>query len=144
MELRRAQMMVQDLMKFHGLDSWHFEWMRAKSKLGMCNHWRKTIYLSTPITETNPEVNVLNTILHEIAHALVGAMHGHDLTWKMKAIEIGCDGSRTGEIVAKQQISKWKYSAPCGSNFFTNRRLQNLEYRFCKCCHGKLTLSANR
>ncbi len=144
MELRKAETMVKDLMKLHGLETWHFEWMRARATLGRCNHWRKTIYLSTPITATNGEAQVLNTILHEIAHALVGSMHGHDMTWKMKAIEIGCDGNRTSQIEAKQQLAKWKYSAPCGSTFFTNRRLQNLEYRYCKCCHGKLTLSALR
>jgi len=145
MELRRAEMMLNDLMKFHGLSTWHFEWMRAKSTLGKCNHWRRTIYLSGPITAAHTEAQVLNTILHEIAHALVGGIHGHDFVWKMKAIEIGCDGNRTSPVSnVVVQTAKYKYSAPCGSTFFTNRRLQNLEYRFCKCCHGKLTLSVNR
>ena len=37
---------------------------------------------------------VLDTILHEIAHALVGPQHGHDAVWRAKAREIGCTGER--------------------------------------------------
>lgn len=143
MELRKAETMTLDLLKFHGLDDWHFVWMRARGTLGRCNYWRKTIYLSGPVTFTNTEVQVLNTILHEIAHALTGPNHGHDFVWKAKAIEIGCDGQRTGHIES-QQLAKWKYTAPCGNAIYVNRRLKNLEYRFCRCCHGKLTLSLNK
>ena len=35
------------------------------------------------------------SLLHEIAHALVGRKHNHDAEWKAKAREIGCTGERT-------------------------------------------------
>jgi predicted SprT family Zn-dependent metalloprotease len=144
MNIQKAEMIAIDLMEFHGLElqGWHFEWMRAKGKLGMCNHWLKTIYLSTPITSLNDEAQVLNTILHEIAHALVGSTNGHNGVWRRKAVEIGCDGKRTGPI-DYQRLAKWKYTANCGKVFYTNRRLQNLSNRYCRCCHGGLTLSIN-
>ena len=34
--------------------------------------------------------HIRDTILHEIAHALVGPCHGHDAVWRQKAREIGC------------------------------------------------------
>jgi SWI/SNF-related matrix-associated actin-dependent regulator 1 of chromatin subfamily A len=37
-----------------------------------------------------------DTILHEIAHAIVGPHHGHDEVWRGKAVEIGCTGNVTG------------------------------------------------
>jgi predicted SprT family Zn-dependent metalloprotease len=46
------------------------------------------------LVELNTEARIENTILHEIAHALVGCGHGHDLTWKRMALAIGCDGNR--------------------------------------------------
>lgn len=146
MDLQRAESLVWELLGQHNLveHGWRFEWMRAKSKLGMCRYFLKTIYLSKPVTMVNDEAAVRNTILHEIAHALVGPSHGHDYVWKAKAIEIGCNGERTGQITDYQKMAKYKYSAPCGSTFFTNRRLQNLEHRFCRCCHGKITLIETR
>lgn len=35
-----------------------------------------------------------NTILHEIAHAIVGVGHGHRLKWQEKAIELGVTWKR--------------------------------------------------
>jgi hypothetical protein len=33
--------------------------------------------------------DIKNTILHEIAHAIVGENHGHRQVWQEKAIELG-------------------------------------------------------
>jgi predicted SprT family Zn-dependent metalloprotease len=47
------------------------------------------IELSKHYVLRNPEHEVLDTILHEIAHALVGPGHGHDEVWKAKCVEVG-------------------------------------------------------
>lgn len=39
---------------------------------------------------------IRDTILHEIAHALVGPNHCHDLVWKAKCLEIGATPRRCG------------------------------------------------
>lgn len=146
MDLRTAESLAWSLLEEHNLldSGWKFDWMRAKAKLGMCRYFLKTIYLSKPVTMVNGEESVRDTILHEIAHALVGPGHNHNHVWKAKAISIGCNGERTGEIVNYQQAARYQYSAACGSKWFTNRRLQNLGQRFCKCCNGKLTLTLNK
>jgi predicted SprT family Zn-dependent metalloprotease len=46
------------------------------------------------LVELNDEAKVRDTILHEIAHAMVGRLHGHDFKWKHTAQQIGCTGER--------------------------------------------------
>lgn len=96
MLLSEAKTLAIDLMETHGLidKGWYFEFDNAKRRFGCCSYRRKSITLSKALVELNTPSRVKNTILHEIAHALVGGGHGHDYTWKRKALEIGCDGNR--------------------------------------------------
>lgn len=55
--------------------------------------------------------DIKNTILHEIAHALVGHKEGHNKVWKDKAIEIGCTGDRCCQRF--YEISEYKYNLIC-------------------------------
>jgi hypothetical protein len=98
MKLQLAETMAKDLMGFYGLGDWNFTFDNAVRRLGLTRFSTKTISLSAPCTTVavNP-AQVLNTILHEIAHALVGVTHGHDDTWRLQAISIGCDGQRCTE-----------------------------------------------
>ena len=50
----------------------------AKRRAGVCRFATQTLGLSAPLTTLHSEVEVRDTILHEIAHALVGPRHGHD------------------------------------------------------------------
>lgn len=58
--------------------------------LGTCSYYNDLI-ISLQISHVinNDIEEVKNTILHEIAHALVGLGHGHNKIWQQKAIEIG-------------------------------------------------------
>lgn len=96
MDISVAKELAIKLMQKHGLieRGWRFEFNFAKRRLGVCKFMSKEIGLSKPYTELNEEKRIRNTILHEIAHALVGHSHGHDAVWRAKAIEIGCDGER--------------------------------------------------
>lgn len=93
----------------HNLFDWTFEWDNAKTSFGCCNYRKKRITLSKILTPHRTYEQINNTILHEIAHALVGAGHGHDKVWRQKAIEIGCDGKRCGEVIK----IKGKYKLVC-------------------------------
>jgi predicted SprT family Zn-dependent metalloprotease len=99
MDLNKAEKLAEDLMQEHGLYAnpylqWCFEFDNAKRRFGCCQYLRRVISLSKVLTELNSEAEVRDTILHEIAHALVGNSHGHDWVWKQKALEIGCNGNR--------------------------------------------------
>lgn len=53
-----------------------------------------------------------NTILHEVAHIIVGGEHHHDYIWKRKFLELGGDGNRTTNSEA-YKISKKIYLYEC-------------------------------
>jgi len=79
----------------HGLFAvgWKFKWDRATRRFGCCHHQRKIISLSLPLTRLNPETQVRDTLLHEIAHALTPGQ-GHNRHWKKKCVEVGAQPSR--------------------------------------------------
>ena len=114
MKLFEARVLAIQLMDKHGLldTGWHFEFDNAKRRFGVCKYGMKRIGLSKHLTELNDEARVKNTILHEIAHALVGHKNGHNWVWRSKAIEIGCDGERcyNNREVATPEA---KYEAVC-------------------------------
>lgn len=87
---------TQELMAEYGLigNGWNFKWNKRKTSNGVCSYSDKTIYLSSILTPLRDEKEVLNTIIHEIAHALVGYSHGHNAIWKEKFISMGGDGQR--------------------------------------------------
>lgn len=70
MKLIDAEILCKQLMKKHKLGKvWKFDWMNKKRVYGDCCYSLKTIRLSKRFVEINPEKEVKNTILHEIAHA---------------------------------------------------------------------------
>lgn len=81
----------------HGLQDWKFKIDQAKRRLGSCQYHSKTISLSTHLCNL-PEEEMLQTLLHEIAHALVGPRAGHGPRWKKKALAIGCNAERASKL----------------------------------------------
>jgi predicted SprT family Zn-dependent metalloprotease len=131
MNLQRAQVMALDLMRYHRLEGWSFRFDRSLTRLGLCSFSRKTIFLGKYATTVNTEEQVLNTCLHEIAHALVGEMHGHDEVWRAKAIELGHSGQRCGNITVK---APYKYAGICPNCPFTVYRYKSREGSYHKRC----------
>ena len=115
MNLAHAQQLAESLMAQHRLTAkgWSFEFDTAKRRFGCCNFSNKVISLSAPLTNANEEAQVKDTILHEIAHALVGSGHGHDSVWKAKCREIGCKDERCYSDKDTVLIAG-KYRAVCG------------------------------
>ena len=95
MEITAALTLGRRLLREHGLGDWSIRTDRAKTRAGVCRFGTHTISLSAALTHLHDEAEVRDTIMHEIAHALVGPFHGHDDVWRAKAIEIGCTGQRT-------------------------------------------------
>ena len=136
MNLGDASVMARQLMRKHGIGYWEFAWINAKRIGGQCSHHKQEIRLSKPLTTLRTEDNVRNTILHEIAHALVGTRHGHDHVWKTKAIEIGCTGDRC--YSDKVDIdSKYVGKCPTCEYEFKRHRLGNGRTYSCNKCDPK-------
>ena len=96
------------------LRGWSFSLNTNKSRLGVCRFREKSIELSVYHVDSSPDASVANTILHEIAHAMVGPSHGHDWTWKSVARMIGCTGERCGKMEIPDALKrKAKYIGRC-------------------------------
>jgi len=90
----------------------------------------KEIRLSRYLIALNDENEIRDTMLHEIAHFLAGAVHGHNRVWRQKAIEIGCSGSRTAKTAVMPK-GRYKAQCECGKAYYKHR-------------NGKNVLKANR
>lgn len=85
---------ARELMDTHGLQDWVVRYSPAVKQFGACYYRRKCILLSKALVELNDEAEVLDTILHEIAHALAGAKAGHGAEWRAVCRRIGCRPER--------------------------------------------------
>lgn len=109
-----ALRMARTLMAEHGLRGWRVQLDRAKTRAGVCRFRERTIGLSAPMTRLHTEAEVRDTILHEIAHALVGPEHGHDRVWRAQAKAIGCSGARCVPEDAARPEGPWRGVCPAG------------------------------
>jgi len=122
-DLQKAKMMMRDLTDYYLGKNWTIELSnRSQKKHGLCTVWRNgdpgTVTIYKLSTECRTEDEVLNTIVHEIAHGLAPFNSGHNWEWRRIAKSIGCDGQRCsgGEIKLKKG---WKFTCSvCGKNFY--------------------------
>jgi predicted SprT family Zn-dependent metalloprotease len=121
MDLGDARRLAAELMARHGLQDWHFAFDNARARFGVCRPARREIGLSRRLTALSSQDEVANTILHEIAHALVGPEHGHDQVWRATALAIGCDGRRTDDLPEGAE-GPWQGRCPAGHVVHQHRR----------------------
>ena len=122
MDLVKAEAIANQKMTEHGLNDWSFGFDDAIQRRGCCHYSRKEITLSKVLTEIRDEQWVVNTILHEIAHALVGQGMGHGQIWKDKAVEIGCNGERCSSDGVSMP-KPFRCSCPnCGQGWTAHKR----------------------
>ncbi len=60
------------------------------------------------------ESQVRETVLHEIAHARVGAAHGHDSVWRAEARRLGASGERLVSSQMPRVPGRWVGTCPAG------------------------------
>lgn len=154
MNLQKAQDLCLQMMEKHGLTKdkgWSFEWIRSKRTAGRCRYFSKTINyskvytggiisLSNFVTEHHSEAEVLDTILHEIAHGLTPGHH-HDWVWQRKAIEIGSNGKRCYDVSgdleeAHKATAKIIGTCPKCSKVFPKTRMPKNDL-WCKCTNRR-------
>lgn len=142
----KAQRLALQLMAEHHLHDWRFAFNKRKQTMGLCLYGRRTIELSIHFVERNSHGEIRDTILHEVAHALVGAKHGHDRVWKAKCIEIGARPMRCGE--ADMPEGRWQaMCSACGKRYDRHRRPKRQRGWFCRSCgpeRGKLAWREQR
>ena len=95
MNLTEAEQLARTFMDAHGLEDWSFGFDGAKRRLGQTNYTKRAITLSRHFVENGDWELVRTTMLHEIAHALVGPGEGHGPAWKEQARAFGIDPHAT-------------------------------------------------
>lgn len=117
---------------------WTFGFDLAPARGGVCRAADREIRLSVPFVLRAPVAEIQNTILHEIAHAVVGPEHGHDAVWKAKAQEIGCSGSRGHAI--QPQVAAWVGTCNGCGRQWQRQRLQRRvrQNAMCGICRQRL------
>ncbi len=136
-KLEVARDLAVQLMTEQGLDGWIFRFNRRKRQMGVCfypNRGRPgRIEMSTYFVASNSDEEIRDTILHEIAHALVGPHHGHDAVWKAKCIELGAAPKRCGH--AYMPVGRWRALCPsCQRSFDRHRRPRRMKGVYCRAC----------
>ena len=136
MELQSAQALAQSLLNQYGLLAWTFKFDNAVKRFGQCSYRSKTISLSKPLVLLNSEAEVKHTILHEIAHALVGTGHGHNQTWVRTAKSIGCNGNRcySSDEVVTPPMKYTLHCTTCGRDTQRARR-PRFDIACGRCCN---------
>src|SRR5262245_27383197 len=90
--------LARSLMSHHQLAHWGFQVDNGTKRAGSCQYGTQSITLAYEFAKRAPAEVIRETLLHEIAHALVGRTHHHDDVWRAKAVEIGGSGRRCHEL----------------------------------------------
>lgn len=125
---------AKELIAQNGLTKWQFRFDHSTRRAGCCNYRDKTISIAFYLAQTGVHDDIRDTILHEIAHALVGRKHNHDAVWKAKAKEIGCTGERTHKL----QFAPPRWNVTCENRCWHHTAQQRNSKLVCRKCEGKL------
>ena len=121
---------------------WQFGFDLAPTRAGVCNYTDRRISLSVSYCLRATRAEIADTVLHEIAHAIVGHRHNHDAVWKAKAREIGCTGERCHRV--EHSAARWVGECGCGQRWFRHKlQRRMLKDRVCAKCRGVITWRRN-
>jgi len=124
-------------------DGWTLKFGNSKAKAGLCNCESQTITISRYFLISADRNEILNVVLHEIAHAVVGPYveKPHGVEWRGAALKLGCDA----RIMTKPftQRKYFKYLILCGKGCVLAREnIQKRGYIGRKCLEHGLYMKA--
>lgn len=135
MDVRKLEAMAAAAFRQHGLSDWTFHLVNAKRRLGACKYGQKRIEISEYHARHNEESSVLDTLFHEIAHALAGPRAKHGPKWKLIAMRLGatphaCESSDQLAVTP----GDWQAKCPaCQRVFHKYRQPARLSGYHCRC-----------
>ena len=140
MSVGAAQRLTNRLLIDKGLTGWTIRFNTARRTAGTCNHAQRVITLSKYLLAQRSYEDSLQTITHEVAHALTPG-HSHDYVWQRKHREMGGNGQRCFAHVDP----KAPYSVTCCEQTYTRYRAVPTGCRHrCPRCRGIITFERKR
>ena len=130
--------LATELLDAHGLVGWRVKLDHARRRAGQCDFTNKTISLSRLYVRHAEIDHIRDTILHEIAHALVGPRHGHDAVWRQKAREIGCTATRCHSL----SFARARWMMICPNGCFSVERHRKKSGLVCASCNSSVEFHA--
>jgi hypothetical protein len=117
--LKSSENLANRLIKKYKLDKqgWTFKWDYARTRFGLCDYGKKTIQLSTYLTQAIPMSEVKDTLLHEIAHALTPNDGGHGKQWMDMCVKIGAKPERCKDVEFIKEVPQLKKYYPKGRSY---------------------------
>jgi predicted SprT family Zn-dependent metalloprotease len=163
MEMTQVLSLARNLMSSHGFGHLDLTLSNTKRALGRCfyrydfaqrKHVAHRIDLSRLWMSKVSEEQVRDTVLHELAHAVVGHEAGHGPVWKAAARRLGANPKRTSDLPEdfileiKQEISNYKAvctNEKCSNTYFFHRLTRNWKSGAYKCakCGGSFKVYHN-
>jgi predicted SprT family Zn-dependent metalloprotease len=142
----RMLALARKLLDHHHLWDWSVGTHTAKTYWGYCRYNIQRITLQSDYALHGPVADVVDTILHEIAHALVGKGHGHGPKWRAMARKIGAKPKSCKATKMPDHYYKWILSCPsaCGVALKYHRKppARTVQFRRCRCTlHVPMLLS---
>jgi len=117
-KIKQTKQAANALIGQYGLDAqgWRFSFNNSGRHLGLCKYFNKMIQLSKKWVINLKEDEIKDTILHEIAHAIVGPFKGHGKEWKQVCVQIGARPTAKFKPKKEQIPYAWKSVCPeCGT-----------------------------
>lgn len=130
----QAHIIARETMAKHGLTGWTYSLDNAVRRSGVCYHQKRRISMSRKVLEGMDMVQFMNTLTHEIAHALVGPGHGHDGVWRTKHYELGGNGYRQSRVDTSHIVPKWLGTCPNGHTISRHRLTARSRNGSCPTC----------
>ena len=115
------------------LEGWNFAWDAALRRGGVCNYQDRIIGLSAAYALVAAREEIEDTILHEIAHAIVGGHHNHDQTWRDMALKIGC----SAEVCHTVEFAGLRWEGRCPNGCARIQRMRRNKL-VCRTCDNRL------
>ncbi len=129
--------LAHNLLQKFQLNDWIFHFDHGTRRAGCCNYRDKRISIACNLARNASDEEIRDTLLHEIAHALVGKNYNHDAVWRTKAKEIGCSGERAHRLT----FSPPRYHVTCENGCWKRTAERRNRRLVCRTCRGKLIYS---
>ena len=121
------------------LSDWSINFDNAKRRAGACIYSKRELTFSVHFLRNSSEREIYDTLLHEIAHALVGPKNGHNNVWKKKALDIGC----TARVYHNYEFSRPKWIKFCSQGCWEQSCFRRKNNLICRSCGSKVSFKTN-